>query len=429
MFKEMPEKNETSASNSFSRRKFITASAVSLGAVTINSVAAQAVSLAIKSPASNTVAGEFKAVYNEYAGHMQKLVDLAKVKVDGYSLMRPCSSKHYNGLWHDDFTWPMIGYPELQKGPELCDSIKWITRASIDLPVVPDRIEYDGTPIMNPGAGDSRPMSESMPLHLPSAWVRLLSYAEKAGCTIPQKQAWAQLIKRSFQQVPFAFDLVYSDPQRSIIGFGFMDSIRLTGLDLMTSLVTIRGMERSASLFKGFIDDETIAQWSARAAKIRKAIPRLFDEEIGGFLGATRKGRAFSVWGNGLAWSLADADQKKIIARTFTDKWSKIFLQGCTRQVPGPKGWPGTNRPVTYMNGGYWGTGTGFVLPAIAAFDSQKALGLAKELLANFEKFKYAEYLQQDGAPAGPLEFLGTVSMPMMGLRAVIENKPLLDYM
>ncbi len=417
-----------SVNNSLSRRQFMASSAASVG------VAAWSSSLAFAQPATQSsinekILGEFKSLYKEYGGHMQKLVDLAKVTVDGYALIRPCSSKWYNGLWHDDFTWPMIGYPELQKGPELNDAVRFVTRASLDLPTVPDRVEYDGTPIMSPGGGDNRPMSESMPLHLPSAWVRLLSYAAKAGCAIPEKERWAQLIKRSYQQVPFAFDLVYSNPQRSIVGFGFMDSIRLTGLDLMTSLVTIRGLERSAELFKGAIDDETIKQWKRQAAKIRKGITRLFDEKIGGFMGASRKGRAFSVWGNGLGWSLADKNQQKIIARTFTEKWSKIFLQGCTRQVPGPKGWPGTDRGVTYQNGGYWGTGTGFVLPAIADFDAPKALALAKELLANFEKIKYAEYLQQDGAPAGPMEFLGTVSMPMVGLRAIIENKPLLDYM
>lgn len=416
--------------NHLSRRRFLAASAVSFGnAALFSSYAAKAGAAAAKSPNDGQSLNEFKMLYDEYAVHMKKLFELAKVEVDGYALLRPCSSKWYNGLWHDDFTWPMIGCPELQKERQLCETVEWITQASLDLPVVPDRIEYDGTPIMSPGRGDTAPMSEEMPLHLPSAWVRLLSYAEKAGCTIPKKEGWAQLIKRSYEHVPFAFDLVYSNPQRTIVGFGFMDSIRLTGLDLMTSLVTIRGLERSAELFKGSIDDATTAQWASRAGRMRKAVSRLFSEEIGGFMGATRRGKAFSVWGNGLGWSLATDKQKEVIAKTFTEQGASIFLMGCTRQVPGPEGWPGTERAVGYQNGGYWGTGTGFVLPAIAEFDRPKAIALAKELLANLEKIKYHEYVRQDGSLGGPAEFLGTTSMPMVGLRAIIENKPLLEYM
>lgn len=372
---------------------------------------------------------QFEDLYKEFSKHMQHLVNISKAEVDGFKLIRPCSSKWYNGLWHDDFTWPMIGFPELQKGPELQDAVKFVTRASINLHVVPDRIEYDGTPIMSPGGGNDRPMSEEMPLHLPSAWVRLLSHAEAAGCEIPRKDEWAQLIKRSYDQVPLAFDLVYNNPQKNIVGFGFMDSIRLTGLVLMTSLVTIRGLERSAELFKENLDLSITDGWRIQATKMRSAITRLFDEQVGGFVGGSRHGKAFSVWGNGLGWSLASKDQQKVIAKTLTDQWNHIFLQGCTRQTPGPTGWPETKRATTYQNGGYWGTGTGFVLPAIADFDPNLALKLTKELLENLKTFQYAEYIEQDGKPGGPKDFLGTVAMPMMGLRSIIEQKPLLSYM
>ena len=124
----------------------------------------------------------------------------------------PAPAPYYNGLWHDDFTWPHIGLPELQKTPVMRDTIAWLTDAMVDLPVVADRIEFDGTAVMSPGGWNARPMSEEMTLHLPAAWTRLLSHADAAGIEIPRRQDWARLLERSFARVHFSFGLVWNDP-------------------------------------------------------------------------------------------------------------------------------------------------------------------------------------------------------------------------
>lgn len=371
----------------------------------------------------------FQSLYDAFTPHMRLLYDRAKATWDGRRLLRPCSSKYYNGLWHDDFAWSLIGLPELCDEPELADVIPWVTEAMVDLPVVADRIEFDGTTVMSPGWTLQSPLSQEMPLHLPSAWVRLLSVADSAGVEIPRKDAWARLIQRSYEQVPFSFGLVFSDTQKEVVGFSFQDQIRLTGMELMASLVTSRGMAKATDLFSDYLPEASLADLQRKSEGVRANLHRLFDEEVGGFVGASHSGRAFAVWGNGLAWAYATDEQKKVIAKTLREQVDCIFVRGCTRQVPGPDGWPGTDRKVRYQNGGYWGTGTGFVLPMIAEFDSDWAVRLATELLENLEAIEYAEWIDSEGKGYEPLDFLGTVSVPMMGLKAIVEDKQLIDLL
>ena len=382
-----------------------------------------------ESPATVPEREAFREVYDGFATRMRRLYAACKVEVDDRHLLRPCDNPTYKGLWPDDFTWPHIGLPELHQGPELADAIAWAGEAMLHLPTVADRVEYDGTAVMSPGSAQARPMSEAMPLHLPAAWTRLLSHAHAAGVPIAREKEWAKLIERSFAQVPMSFGLVWSDPQRNIVAFGFQDSINLTGLVFTTSLVIKRGFERAADLFAEDLSAETIQSWRDKAAAIGTNMGRLFDEKAGGFIGATVSGRAFDVWGNGLAWHRATDAQKKVIENTFKANRKNIFLKGCTRQIIAPDGWPGTKGAIAYQNGGYWGTGTGFVLPMLAETDPDFALALARELLASLDSIKRAEWLDQQGGPNGALEFLGTLSMPMIGLRAVLEGKHVLDYL
>lgn len=391
-------------------------------------LAAPAITAAGVAPASLPPNPKFRPMYDALAAQMRELYSVCRVKIDGRELLRPCASNHYNGLWHDDFTWPHIGLPELQKTPVMHDTIAWLTDAMVDLPVVADRIEFDGTAVMSPGPWNSRPMSEEMTLHLPAAWTRLLSHADAAGIEIPRRKDWAKLLERSFARLYFSFGLVWNDPQRSTVAFGFYDSIKLNGLVLMTSLVVQRGLERAANLFEKELSAETITDWRRKANGIGENLHRLFDEEIGGFVGATKIGRGFDVWGNGLAWSLANAGQRKVIAESFLKHRAAIFARGCTRQTPYAEGWPGTTAKG-YQNQGFWATGTGFVLPALAQADPDFALQLAQDLVDNLEKFKRHEFIDADGKPGGPADFLGSLSMPLIGLRAILEGRPLLDYL
>lgn len=154
----------------------------------------------------------------------------------------------------------------------------------------------------------------------------------------------------------------------------------------MASLILKRGLERAAALFEMDLPAETIADWQDKAKRIGENLHRLFDPNVGGFVGATKVGRGFDVWGNGLAWPLATRAQRDVIATTFTKHRADIFAFGCTRQTPYPDGWPGTTAKG-YQNQGFWAT----------------------------------------GKPGGPADCLGSLSMPLMGTRSILTGRPLMD--
>jgi len=255
----------------------------------------------------------------------------------------------------------------------------------------------------------------------------LLDYYQHFGVEIPQKKAWAKLIERSVKCVPFANGLAYADPQNPPIGYGYHDQIKITGWELMSSLVLMRGLERAVVLFEGSIGSEVREHWAQLAKGIHANLYRLYDAKIGGYVGGSRVGHQFSVWGNGFAYSLATSEQKASIVRFLRDHQSRIFLLGCTRQIS-EAGWEGNGPGDSYQNGGFWATGTGYVLPALAEQDPAFAVQLAEELVQNLPKINFCEWIGTNRKPAGAQRFLGSVSVPLLGLKSILEKRPFLSY-
>ena len=181
-------------------------------------------------------------------------------------------------------------------------------------------------------------------------------------------------------------------------------------------------------MFAGAIEPSVIEHWTRLADGIRANLYRLYDPKIGGYVGGTWLGHQFDVWGNGLAYGLADSSQKQSIARFYRDNQDKIFLRGCTRQIAEPGGWQGGANPGYYQNSGFWATGTGYVLPVLADQDPALAMELLDDLTTNLAKIDFAEWLDPAGKPSGAQKFLGSVALPLMGLNSILQNKPLIEY-
>ncbi len=379
-------------------------------------------------PLPDAYSARLRSAHDRLAGHLAELVVGAKRHCgNGATLLMPQAGDGYTGVWPDDSLYPLMALPSLANKEELQGTIEFLGESMLELEYVPDRVEPDGLPILSPGPSDQPPMTHRMPLHLPAAWVRLLDHYQQLGVEIPQKKAWAELIERSVNCVPFANGLAYSDPQKPAIGFGYHDSIKMTGWELMSSLVLMRGLERAAALFEADIAADVREHWAQLAEGIRANLHRLYDPKIGGYVAGSRVGRQFSVWGNGLAYWLATPDAKAIIFRFYRDHEARIFLRGCTRQIAEP-GWEGNGPGDSYHNGGFWATGTGYVLPALAEHDPAFAVQLAEELVHNLPRINFAEWIGPDGKPAGAQRFLGSVSLPLLGLRSILEKRPLLEY-
>ena len=164
------------------------------------------------------------------------------------------------------------------------------------------------------------------------------------GVEIPRKREWSQVVSRSFDLNSFACGLAYSDPQHPAIGFGFMDSVKISGFELMSSLVLYRGLQRAVVLFQDELDASALARWKRMAQQIPPNLYRLYDPVVGGYVEGSRQGHQFSVWGNGLAYSLAPDDAKRRILRVLSEKPFKDFS---LRLHPADRGTERLGRPGT----------------------------------------------------------------------------------
>jgi hypothetical protein len=348
----------------------------------------------------------------------------------GLRLHTPCVSGAYKGIWPDDFLYPLLVDRLVVDEATLTRAVAFITDSVVELPCVPDRIEADGMPVMQPG-GLEAPHAQHMPLHLPAAWVRLLDYAQAMGAKIPQKAAWARLVERSFDNVPFACGLAYVDPQRPGVGFGFHDPCAITGFELMSSLVLYRGLQRAAAFFADAVPPALAQRWLTQANGIRTNLHRLWSEEEGAYFAGSKDCRQVNVWANGLAYWLSAPEQQRRIVAWFKAHREKIFLAGYTRQIAEEGGWQRQLVSIAlgnYTNGGFWSTGTGFVLPAIADQDAGFAAELTGQLVANMESTSFAEWIAADQKGGGAKGFLMGLAMPALGLQSIIEKQPLLTY-
>jgi hypothetical protein len=378
---------------------------------------------------SADVTEKCRAASKLLADYLTELAAGAKRRVgNGPTLLMPCVTSAYSGVWPDDSLYPLIALPSLANKDELAGVLSFLSDSILDLPHVPDRVEPDGLPILSPGHSNMPPMTDRMPLHLPAAWVRLLDYYQGFGVQIPRKDDWARLIARSIERVPFANGLAYADPQHPPIGFGFQDSLRISGWELMSSLALYRGLQRAAVLFDGAIESSILHRWAAMAKNIRANLYRLYDPKIAGYCGGSRQGHQFSVWGNGLIFPLAEDSEKRSIVGFYRDNRAKIFLRGCTRQIAESGGWEGNVNGGQYQNGGFWATGTGYVLPVLAQQDPALCVELLGDLTANLSKIDFAEWLDAAGKPNGAMKFLGSVALPLIGLNSILQNKPLIEY-
>lgn len=382
----------------------------------------------VRSPA-DTYLPRLKSAHDRLVVYLTELIAGAKRLLgNGAALLMPQAGGGYSGVWPDDSLYPLMALPSLANKEELQGTMSFLSDSMLELEYVPDRIEPDGLPILSPGPSDRPPMTYRMPLHLPGTWVRLLDYYQRFGVEIPHKKAWAKLIERSVNRVAFANGLTYADPQNPPIGFGYFDSIKVGGWELMSSLVLMRGLERAVILFENEITGDVWQHWTHLAEGIRANLYRLYDAKIGGYVEASRIGNQFSVWGNGLIYSLVPPEAKTRIVQFYRDHQKAIFLRGYTRQIAEP-GWVGTAAPAgSYQNGGFWGTGTGYVLPPLAEQDPGFAVQLAEELVRNLPEINFCEWIGVDGKPAGAQRFLGSVSLPLLGLKSILEKRPLIDY-
>lgn len=362
-------------------------------------------------------------------GYLKTCIEKTKIQTDKIRAFKP-SDGLYDSIWPDDFAFPTMVYPECLSIEEYQRIADFLTESCQGLAVVPDRVRFDGVPIMSPGPF-GEPISHRMAAHLPSAWVRLLSHLEKLGVTLKNRAFWAKLIDRSFRHVEYVDGLVYIDPNKPYVGFAYHDCIAITGHDFLSSIVTMKGLRRAAILFQEDLPSVIREEWLSIASRIESSLSRLYETKKKAFLAGSVTGRQVDIWANGLYYGKANPEEKQGIREYLINHMEQIIYQGCTRQISESNGWEKlmVDMPVNrYMNGGYWPTGTGYIFQAIYEGDRKSGIQLIRDLIAALPKYDYPEWINKEGIISNERHFHMAMAMPMLAIRSVIEGGCLYDY-
>lgn len=228
----------------------------------------------------------------------------------------------------------------------------------------------------------------------------------------------------------FACGLVYIDVQRPHVAFAYNDSAAITGMEFMCSVVNMRGFERGLELFSDVIDEETKAEWQKKIEGINNNLWRLYDEKKGGYIAGSQTCKQLHIWANGLLYGRMDGEKKERLGKTLVSLSDKIFYRGCTRQMSEAEGWERmlVDMPVDfYMNGGWWATGTGYVIQAVYETDQAFGKKLLTELIEELPKFNYAEWVNKQGQESLAKYFHMSIGMPLTAIKAMLEGSSLIE--
>lgn len=361
--------------------------------------------------------------------YLKTCIEKTKITTERVKAFTP-SDGLYDSIWPDDFAFPTMVCPECLSKEDYQRIADFLTDSCQGLVVVPDRVRFDGFPIMSPGPF-GEPISYRMPAHLPSAWVRLLGHLENQGVIFKNRTFWAKLIERSFRNVEFRDGLVYIDPSKPYVGFAYHDCIAISGYDFMSSIVTMKGLKRAAEFFRNDLPNSILQQWVALSIEIEKNLYRLYDSEQRAFFAGSETCRQVNIWANGLYYGHADSKTKQGISDYLSKKMEQIVFKGCTRQISESTGWEKQmlEMPVNmYMNGGYWPTGTGYIFQAVYEKNHEAGEKLLSDLISALPQYNYPEWINKNGVSSNERHFHMAMAIPLLAVRSVIDGGNLWDF-
>jgi hypothetical protein len=270
---------------------------------------------------------------------------------------------------------------------------------------IPDHINFDGTAVYYPGTYSSGEDQGAEPwgtfppaddhyefVHL--GW--LLVQQSKNRGMLSTKVGELTVLERMKK----AFDSPVSDEESGLfetskearaVGFGFCDSITVTGKVLYPSLLRYRAAKELYSLTKE-------AKYRDAALRIERSIPITFGEpDLGWLKAATDIGQQADVWGTLLALHLGalDAPHSKLARRTVLEafKAGTIALEGAVRHIPTDRDFSATSAwekalegKGIYQNGAYWHTPTGFLIEVLKMEDRNLAQKVFSDYVTHLRK-------------------------------------------
>lgn len=336
----------------------------------------------------------------------------------GFALVTP-GRKGYPAFWVRDFS--MATDSGLVPSEEILNHLRLLAKvqngasvrklksgATVPPYAIPDHVNFDGWAVFYPGtysAGEDQgagPWGKLPPIDDHYEFIHIASVLAKQDGKkefLKEQIAGFSLLER----LQRAFDAPESDPDTGIVfthepnravGFGFCDSIVLTGNLLYPTLLRWRAAKELHELTND-------AKYKNIALKIATHIGETFEDKNSGWLlAATEVGKQPDVWGTLYALHLGLLSGKapgRALATVLEDfKGGKIAQEGAVRHVPtnrdfsAKSAWESTyTAKGIYQNGSYWHTPTGWLIEALMKVDAKAGREAFRQYIAHLRQLDY----------------------------------------
>jgi len=352
---------------------------------------------------------------------------------DGTAAFPPQVGLGYEGFWLRDYEYTLEGTIDTYSNEELTAACRVFIRGIRDDGAGVDKVDFDGTPIYQPGHGEmgKHPVADGSQFTVSVAWHTYRKTKDK--------QLLGEIVEpliKTMNAAPRNCEtrLVHIEPGDAWnrCPYGFTDTIRKQGDLLFCSLLYVQASRQLADLLEelGRVDDAS--HWKAEAQRVAASIRKVFwDAQVGLFRAATIVCREHDIWGSAFAVYLgvADAAQSKAVATYFKKHYSEIVLNGHIRHLPGGVYWEratgGKGKPYPrdmYQDGAYWPVPTGWFVYTLDLVDPELADQTVLDMVTDFAKGGACEWI------FGPQyhhiqNYLASPSLPLAGIRAMLERR------
>ena len=218
-----------------------------------------------------------------------------------------------------------------------------------------------------------------------------LEHFKEASITLDQFRK----LQRALSIVPTdrKSGLVWIDPQQAHTGYGFMDTIGITGCNLFCSLLLIESLRIMAEFAAGLNKGQDSKDYKSMALQVTNHLDDLWDEGKGMYLAGSANCRQADIWGSVYACriSAVGIERKKRIAEKLWKDRKRFIYRGYVRHLFEPEFWERMivkndfTEPGKFQNGAYWSTPTGWLAELWDSWRSGSGKQLLIELVDEFQ--------------------------------------------
>ena len=315
---------------------------------------------------TNTPQGLNNAAFWLEADSLSMVRQSRTTESNGTYGFEPCCTGFYNNFYPRDYDYMLQGCPEAFSNTEMENSCMTVVNegaAGIDGAIDNPLFEVDVAYRTYMNTGD----------------LTLLSKTLNNGSTLVNG------LVSLMNGVPRSNGMVYV---ASGIGYGFQDTVTVTGNDFYCSLLDVQASNQLAALLTATGNTSAAATWTAAAKAETTDIQNTFWNSSDGMFHASTGtcSNNISVWGSAFAVTsgVASASQSSSIANYFNNNYSNLVLAGQIREIPSPTYWASSWEPAgSEQNGGYWGLPEGQFDSVLATVNPT----LAKQTLLDYCNF------------------------------------------